>query len=165
MPESMILERYLRRSHLAEELIESWPTEEGVSEPEAIVDELLQLRDLARNALQLLLGELYDEGKAKASFRTEEKVRTSFTHSLRAFQRAGDLLEPFGKGLLSLESSYAFAKAFAEMRAFQQQLDEAIPPFNLEMTKQALDEAQRGEGEFVENLLGRLQGETPADGQ
>jgi hypothetical protein len=165
MRESMTLERYLRRSHLAEELVESWPTEEGVNEPEAIVDELLQLRDLARNALQLLLSELYDETKAKASFRTEEKVRTSFAHSLRAFHRAGSMLERFGTGPLPLETRSAFTRAFAEMREFQKQLDEAIPPFNPEMTMQAVAEAQRGEGEFVEDLLARLQDQNPAGGQ
>lgn len=164
MSGSMMLERYVRRCHLAEELAESWPQDSDIPDPEAIVDEMLQLREIARAAHGSLLCHLFDPEKTKTSFHTEDQVRKGFSRALRAFQLVSAALQRSGEAHVRVETRDAFNKAFAEMRELRKQLDEVLPPFNPD-TKQGIAEAQRGEGEFVEDLLGRLQDQNPAGGQ
>lgn len=168
MTNRLLLQRYVRRSHLAEELAESWrepePTEPASPDFEAMIDECLQLRDLTRSAVQALLAELYDEQLAKDSFRAEEVVRRELSRGLRIFALVADALGRAETSRPRAEAQAAFAAAFAELRGYQQQIDDALPAFDSEIARQARIELEQGAGEFAEDVLARLQNQHPASG-
>lgn len=168
MTNRLLLQRYVRRSHLAEELAENWrepeSAETGNPDFESMVDECLQLRDLTRAAVQALLAELYDEQRAKDSFRAEEVVRRELARGLRIFGLVADIFRHVEPGQLQVKTQAAFAQASADLRNLQQQIDEALPAFDPETAQQARAELERGEGEFAEDVLARLQSQHPAGG-
>ncbi|MBL8796420.1 MAG: hypothetical protein JNM56_21150 [Planctomycetia bacterium] len=168
MTNRLLLQRYVRRSHLAEELAESWrepeSTEPASPDFESMIDECLQLRDLTRSAVQALLAELYDEQLVKESFRAEEVVRRELSRGLRIFALVADALAAAGTSPPRAEAQAVFAAAFAELRGYQQQLDDALPAFDPAIGRQARVELERGEGEFAEDVLARLQSQHPASG-
>ena len=168
MTNLLLLQRYVRRSHLAEELAEGWrepeSAETGNPDFESMVDECLQLRDLTRSAVQALLAELYDEQRAKDSFRAEEVVRRELARGLRIFGLVADALGRVEASRPRAETQAAFTAAFAELRGYQQQLNDALPAFDPKTARQARAELERGEGEFAEDVLARLQSQHPAGG-
>jgi hypothetical protein len=167
MLSSIAVDRYSRRSRLAREWAGELAGRDEASaggSVEAIAEEFIQLRDVAQAALTRFLADLFDERAAKDTFLAEDALREAFGHALEAFQIASEFLhrpqQRLPAGLLD-----DFGAAFSEMRELSRRLDEALPPFSPETTAEAIAEARRGGGEFVEEFLARVQGQDPAGGR
>jgi len=162
------IERYVRRTHLAEELAafsREAGSEQDVADCVALIEELLELRDLAQKTTAALLEKLYSEEHAKHMGRAEELVRKTLRRSNEVFGEFKEHLvaERPGKSVPPTLLD-AFIQAAHDMQECERQLAEAVPDFNPDITRQALAEAQAGAGEFAEDILARLQGENSAGG-
>ena len=169
MPESIMLQHYLRRSHLAEELAISWSPQadgpEQLSTVEAIVSECLQLRDTARIACKNFYNQLFDQEFAKESQHSENVIRLVLDSCLRTFATISRFMNSAEAKHCPSESLAAFAQAHDEVRRLQKEFNDTLPPFNPELTRQALAELEHGEGQFAEDILANLQGQNPTRGQ
>jgi hypothetical protein len=164
---SLLVRRCLNRTHLVEQLVESWQYDHNEAmrarDLEELATECLDLAKLGRRAWKCLRAQMFDKNVSSAKVFAAEDMLKPATQRIRdVFKVVGKLIASAERAGYQIEGSAEFAQASKDLELLRQEIEQQFPDPDPQMMADSKAAFLRGEYQTAEELLHELQGGSAA---